>query len=306
MTALTARASLLCLNLLLLTPVLVLLARPDDHPTAPASAPALYLHWVRAYPPLQPAWPDQPRLPFDVAYRPVVHGGMLFVASSRDDRVTALDAASGEERWHFAADGPIRFVPTLWDGWVYFVSDDGYLYCVDASEGRLRWEVPRRSFARARCWAMNGSFRPGRRGAPVIAEEKDGSATVYFAAGIWPFMGIFLHALDARSGAVRWSNDGDGSMYIKQPHQSDAFAGVAPQGTLALAGDKLLVPGGRSVPACYDRHTGRLLHFRLADNSKRGGGLTVFPSPGAAGGNLFVNGPAAFDLDNGDYLGPVE
>ena len=37
---------------------------------------------------------------------------------------------------------------------------------------------------------------------------------------------------------------------------------------LAVVGDHLLVPGGRSVPACYDRHTGKLLHYRLAENSK--------------------------------------
>src|SRR5207253_2459499 len=50
------------------------------------------------------------------------------------------------------------------------------------------------------------------RGAPVIADGK-----VYFAASIWPFMGIFIHALDARTGEPIWTNDGDGSLYIKQP-----------------------------------------------------------------------------------------
>ncbi|HWG42006.1 MAG TPA: PQQ-binding-like beta-propeller repeat protein [Gemmataceae bacterium] len=305
MTVSTARTSLLGLNLLLLAPALALFARSEERPAAPASVPALYPHWVRAYPPLRPAWPDQPRLPFDAAYHPVVHGSTLFVASSRNDCVTALDAATGAEKWHFAADGPVRFAPVVWNGRVYFVSDDGCLYCVDAAEGRLRWKFRGAPSARKVLGNERLISTWPARGAPVVAEETDGSATVYFAAGIWPFMGIFLHALDARSGAVRWTNDGDGSMYIKQPHQSDAFAGVAPQGTLALAGDKLLVPGGRSVPACYDRHTGRLLHFRLADNSKRGGGPTVLPSLGSAGGNLFVNGPAAFDLDHGDYLGPV-
>ena len=113
------------------------------------------------------------------------------------------------------------------------------------------------------------------RGAPVVAEEKDGGATVYFAAGIWPFMGIFLHALDARTGKVIWTNDGDGSRYIKQPHNADSFAGVAPQGQLLVVDDKLLIAGGRSVSACYDRHTGKLLHFRLAENNKLGGGPEV-------------------------------
>ena len=101
------------------------------------------------------------------------------------------------------------------------------------------------------------------RGAPVIADGK-----IYFAAGIWPFMGIFLHALDARTGELVWTNDGDGSTYIKQPHNADSFAGVAPQGALVVRGDKLLVPGGRSVPACYDRHTGKLLYYQLAENAK--------------------------------------
>ena len=66
-----------------------------------------------------------------------------------------------------------------------------------------------------------------------------------------------------------------------------------------MLGDRLLVPGGRSVPACYDRKTGKLLHYRLADNSKLGGGSDVAARP------LFVNGGGAFDLATGDYLGAV-
>jgi outer membrane protein assembly factor BamB len=305
MTLPTSRASLLCLNGLLLAPLLLLRAPREEQPPPPVAAPSLSLRWVRSYPPLKPAWPDQPRLPIDVAYQPVLHRDSIYIASSRADRVTALNAATGEERWHFSADGPVRFAPVVWRDRVYFVADDGFLYCVDATFGRLLWRFRGGPSARRILGNERLISTWPARGAPVIAEESDGSATVYFAAGIWPFLGIFLHALDARSGAVRWSNDGDGSMYIKQPHQADAFAGVAPQGPLVLAGDKLLVPGGRSVPACYDRHTGRLLHFRLADSSKRGGGPSVQVSLGRAAGNLFVNGPGAFDLDSGDYLGLV-
>src|SRR5690242_16151239 len=110
MTFLPARASLLCLNLLLLAPIVVLLDRKPDRPAAPPdSAPKLSLQWVRTYPPLKPAWPDQPRLPIDAAYQPVLHGSLVYVASSRADRITALDAATGDAKWHFAVDGPIRF-----------------------------------------------------------------------------------------------------------------------------------------------------------------------------------------------------
>ena len=63
-------------------------------------------------------------------------------------------------------------------------------------------------------------------------------------------------------------NDGDSAIYIKQPHNADSFAGVAPQGPLVVAGDKLLLPGGRSVPACYDRKTGTACHPRFSLDAK--------------------------------------
>src|SRR5439155_9024101 len=131
------------------------------------------------------------------------------------------------------------------------------------------------------------------RGAPVVHEGK-----VYFAAGIWPFMGIFLHALAARTGRVVWTNDGDGSLYIKQPHNADAFGGVAPQGALVVSGDRLLVPGGRSVPACFDRHTGKLLYFQLGENGKRGGGSLV-----SANDRFCFNGGVCFEREAGKFLG---
>ena len=73
-------------------------------------------------------------------------------------------------------------------------------------------------------------------------------------------MGTFVHALEAETGKVVWTNSGSGQDFLLQPHSSPAFAGVAPQGYLLATEDKLLVAGGRSVPAAYDRRTGRLLY----------------------------------------------
>ncbi len=300
MTVPRATRALACLALLIVTPCLLL--RSETGPARPATATAeddlpadLHLQWVRQLPPLKPAWPDQPKLPFDEAYEPVPVGNFVLVGSSRTDDVTAYDARSGAEVWRFQADGPVRFAPVVWEDRAYFVADGGFLYCIDAEHGDLSWKFrggpnDRRVLGNERLISMWPA-----RGAPVVAD-----GTVYFAAGVWPFMGIFLHALDARTGRVVWTNDGDGSLYIKQPHQADAFAGVAPQGRLVVTGDKLLVPGGRSAPACYDRHTGKLLHFRLADSSKRGESHRV-----QANGRLFLSGTGAFALDNGNYLGTV-
>jgi outer membrane protein assembly factor BamB len=256
-------------------------------------AGTLHLQWVRQYPALKPAWPDQPQMQLDAAYEPVVLGKTMFVGSSRNDCLIALDTATGTERWRYYADGPVRFPPAAWRDRVFFAADDGFLYCVEAGRGRLLWKfrgapADRRILGNERLI----STWPAR-GAPVVTD-----GTVYFAASIWPFMGIFIHALDAETGKVRWTNDGDGSIYIKQPHYVDSFAGVAPQGPLVVLGDRLLIPGGRSVPACYDRHTGKLILYRLGENGKRGGGSEV-----SAGGEFFFNGGAVFKLDTQRYVG---
>ena len=54
--------------------------------------------------------------------------------------VYALDADTGEERWSFFADSPVRFSPVLWRGNAYVAGDDGYLYCLAAKTGALEWK----------------------------------------------------------------------------------------------------------------------------------------------------------------------
>jgi outer membrane protein assembly factor BamB len=262
---------------------------------SPRGLPArLRLLWTRDFPPLEPAWPDQPKLQFDAVYDPIVLDRTLFVGSPKTDTVTALDTETGAEKWRFHADGPIRFAPAGWEGKLYVACDDGYLYCLDAGCGTLLWKFRGGPSDRKILGNERLISTWPARGGPVVAD-----GTVYFAAGIWPFMGIFLHALDAHTGKVIWTNSGDGSLYMKQPHNADAFAGVAPQGALVVVGDRLLIPGGRSVPACYDRKTGKLLHYLLAENGKRGG------SDVAAVGGVYVNGGAAYATASGAYLGPI-
>ncbi len=297
-----ARPAVLGLCLLLFVPLLWLPRGNDSRAERlppPAGEPELpavpHLRWGHDVPPPAPAWPDQPKMPFDYAPRPAVLGQTAFVPSTVTDGVTAYDLATGAERWTYATEGPVRLAPAAWEDRVFVASDDGWLYCLEADRGRLLWKF--RGGPSDRKVLGNGrliSTWPAR-GGPVVAD-----GTVYFAAGVWPFMGIFIHALDAHTGAVVWTNDGEGSTYRKQPHQADSFAGVAPQGTLVVAGDRLLVPGGRSVPACFDRRTGKLLHFRLADNSKLGGGADVQP-----GRDLFLNGGGVFDMATGDHLGAL-
>lgn len=233
----------------------------------PEELPAeLHLQWVRQLAPPRPAWPaSQDRLQFDASYEPVVAGKTLFVGSMVCDSVTAYDTQTGAEKWRFYTDGPVRFAPVVYKDKLYVASDDGCLYCLNADTGDLVHKL--RGGPAGNKVIGNGrliSTWPAR-GGPVLYD-----GTIYFAASIWPFMGTFIHAVDAESGRILWSNSGSGSTYLMQPHSSPAFAGVAPQGYLVATDDKLLISGGRSVPAAYDRRTGQFLYYHLNQYGKIG------------------------------------
>ena len=220
----------------------------------------LRLQWVRKLPPPRMAWPNEPRLHFDASNEPVVMGKTLFLGSPNDGSVAAFDTASGEERWRFYTEGPVRFAPVAWRGRVFVGSDDGHLYCLDAAKGTVAWKArgapddrpDRRHLGNARLI----SFWPVR-GGPVLAD-----GVVYFAAGIWPTLGVFVVAIDAASGRVVWRNNA--LNYIEKvriDHNRLHEAGLSPQGYLVVAGDTLLVPNGRSMPAGLDRTTGTLRYY---------------------------------------------
>ena len=251
----------------------------DSSESLPAK---LALQWVRQLPPPQPAWPDEPRLAFDWTYEPVVAGRTIFVPSSVNDSVTAFDLEMGHERWRFYAQGPVRFPAVADRGRVYFVSDDGYLYCVEGSSGGLLWKF--RGGPDERRVLGNGRLISAwpARGGPVVAGGR-----VYFAAGLWPSQGVFVHALDSATGRVVWTNDGSGSRETEQPHGGVVPNGPSPQGCLVLAGDKLLVPCGRTYPAVFDARDGRLLAYQMGQREEVGCQVV------AAGGYFFCGASAA-------------
>ena len=191
-------------------------------------------------------------------------GKRLYVPSMVNDSVTALDTETGRRQWRFYADGPVRFAPIAAAGRVYFASDDGYLYCLDAADGRLVWRVrggptDRRVLGSQRListWPIHGG--------PVLLDGK-----LYFTAGIWPFMGIFVHAVDAASGTSLWINSGEAMRWVVQPHNSPAFGSFVPRGHLAATPYGLIAPGGRTDPAVYDLQTGTMLHFDFGAKGTR-------------------------------------
>lgn len=257
--------------------------------------PTLHLQWVRQYSPRVPVWDDplnQDMMPYDRIFEPVVADGRMFLSFNDADKVVALNVQDGSEIWSYYADGPVRFSPVVHNGRVYVTSDDGYLYCLSAEDGTLRWRFRGGPSDRKVIGNRRVISSWPARGGPVVADE-----TVYFAASIWPFMGTFIYALDAETGQVRWLNDDTGADFQKQPHSAPSFAGVAPQGQLTVAGDLVLVPGGRSLPAAFDRHTGELEFFDFGGKGQ--GGSFVAATESRAFVHTRVRGTLAMDLPDG-------
>ena len=257
---------------------------------SPHALPAeMELRWTRELPAPRPAFPGEVRLAFDASYEPVVLGSTMFVPSMVTDCVTALDAATGEERWRFIAEGPVRFAPVAWNRKVYFVSDDGHLYCLDAADGSLRWKFrglpegsqDRRIVGHGRVISLWPA-----RGGPVLAD-----GVVYFATGLWPTEGVFVHALDAESGEPVWSNtDSHRIPESNWDHGIGFDAGLTPQGYLAVVGDQLVVPCGAQLPAFLDRRDGTLGTYTMG-----WGGRLGLPK-----GGWFVAGVGKYLSHSGD------
>lgn len=260
--------------------------RCDPGHTAASGTPLpgmLQLQWTREFGAREQVWDDalnHDLMPYDRIFEPIISDGRMFVGFNDADKVVALSLDDGRELWSYYTDGPVRFPPVAWKDRVICVSDDGYLHCVNAVDGTLVWK--RRGGPSDRKVLGNErviSAWPAR-GGPVVADD-----TLYFAASIWPFMGTFIYAINPADGDVLWMNDATSADYIKQPHSAPSFAGVAPQGTLSVSGNRLIVPGGRSVPAVFDRTTGRQEYFDINAGGKGTGGSLVI----ARGDEFYVH-----------------
>ena len=182
---------------------------------------------------------------YDLSYYPIVVKDKLYYASSADDAVHCHDINTGEEKWLFTTGGPIRIAPTYYKGNLYVGSDDGYAYCIDASDGDLNWKFsPTKSEEKI---LNNGRFismAPIRTGVMI----ENGKA--FFGASLLPWEKSSICSVDAHSGKL-----GGKGTFVKE------YEGrrMTLEGAMASTGKVLIQPQGRIAPVFFNRESGESL-----------------------------------------------
>ncbi len=184
-----------------------------------------------------------PMRDFDFAFYVTAVGDSVFFGSSVNDSVHCLDAATGEVKWYFTTDGPVRFPPSYYGGRLYFGSDDGYMYCISSADGSLIWRY---------CPSEKDSTLAGNNGSlismwPIRTATAVMDRKVYFAASLVNWENSYLCSLDAKTGSDR------GEGLFKNP------GGITPMGPLLASASKIYVPQGRLFPMVFDRKSGKNL-----------------------------------------------
>jgi outer membrane protein assembly factor BamB/serine/threonine protein kinase len=107
----------------------------------------------------------------------------VLYVGSGDRKVYAIDAHTGQQKWAFPTGAYIHLSPTIANGVVYVGADDGTVYAIDARTGQQKWAFP------------TGSSDYGLVSSPIVA-----NGVVYVGSG-----DNKVYAIDARTGQQKWS-----------------------------------------------------------------------------------------------------
>ncbi len=245
---------------------------------------------------LKPAFVFQTAVVESMETAPLVVDGVMFLTTSFD-HVYAIDAATGEEYWHYKQKlGPIVTVccgnnnrgVAIADGTLYLGTLDAKLVALDAKSGKVLWQKdiadPEKGYSETM--------------APAVV---DGKVLIGTNGGEYGIRG-FLKAFDAKSGALLWTfytipeQGHEGVWATNDLTGRDMHRDIAAE-KAALAKDSSFyqqLGGGVWMTPAVDRKS-KTVYFMVGN-----------PSPdlyGAIrpGDNLYTDSMVAVGLDDGKY-----
>ncbi len=192
---------------------------------------------------------------------PVIAGNRMYLASTDDHRLHALDATTGKVLWQHTFDGRIDSPPTVHEGLVLCGCRDGSVQALRATDGELVWRFlasPEERLIVSRgqlesIWPVSGS---------VLVVNN----TVYFAAGKSSYLdgGIRLYGLEPHTGrklvdTVLWTRQPDGSELLDE-QSVDGFMNdiLSSDGERIFMRHQILDLAGKAKP-------GRVTHLHSPD-----------------------------------------
>jgi len=174
-----------------------------------------------------------------------VAGGMVYIGSA-DKKLYAVDANTGQEKWHFDTQDIVRSTPAVSDGKVFFGSRDHNVYSVEAKTGALKWKYDTLREVVSSALVAGGTVYIGSRDSNLFAFDAD-TGKIKWKFFYWTSWvessarirdGILyigssdyqqLLAIDAASGKQLWKFDTDGSAW-PTPAVTDALVYIGAVG----------------------------------------------------------------------------
>lgn len=233
------------------------------------------------------------------ASAPTISDGVVYVGSG-DNKLYAIDADSGAERWHFDAKDKVLSTPAVADGRVFFGSFDHHVYALDAKTGALAWKFDTLEPIVSSPLVANGMVYIGSRSSDLFALDAvtgakhwsffywsswvESSAQIYKGTlyiGSSDFQQVL--ALDPYSGKEKWRRDVGGDAW-SVPAMSDARVYI---GVTGMPGYFMEARGGFFA---LDRTDGKPVWRFPMPAGANGETYGVASSPALAGGLVLFGG----------------
>jgi len=224
-------------------------------------------------------------------YEPLVHlaptapvtTGDTVLLSGSDGIVRALDATGGKLLWKAFTGGSVLYPPTVYRGRVFVGSADGWVYAFHAGDGRLLWKL--HAAPAERKILFFGSLQSTW---PAVSGVLVDDGVAYVAAGISAECGVFVYALEAATGKVKWRNATSGN------HVSNHEPGMNVKGHLLAFEGRLYLPGRKGLPGTYDMATGKYQQNEYSVSERSRYGLSRGSELFLVDGKVRISGPPLY------------